>query len=305
MALRRLLYLAVLEVLLVFYVAYREWLAWVVLVAVAAFPLLSLLLSLPGILTTRVRLTHAVRIPMGTQAVPEVHITCPLPAPPVRCRLKLRHSSTGTVTCWKENTVLPTDHCGVLSMIGGRVWVYDYLGLWRFPVRRVVCPDLTVLPLPHPGEQIPVLRENLAPWRPKHYGFSENHELRPYRPGDDLRLLHPKLSAKTGKWILREPMEQLRTRTVITLARCADPERTDRDMGRLLWLSGWLLEKEIPHQIRCMTGGGMECCQVHDRDSLEQAMDCLLAAAPAREGAFPSVTDAGQHFHIGGDGDEG
>jgi len=305
MAGRRLLYLAVLESLLVFYVAYREWLSWVALVAAAAFPLLSLLLSLPGILTVRVRLAHPGSVSLGTPVQPEIHIACFLPAPPVRCRLKLRHSITGTVTRWKEKHPLYADHCGVLTSLKGGVWVYDYLGLWRFPLRRVQCPTLTVLPVPCPIEQAPLLQRIPTTWKPKLYGFSENHELRLYRPGDDLRLLHPKLSLKTGKLILREPMELLRQKTVLTLALSGTPAQIDRKMGRLLWLSNQLLARSVPHEIRCLTAGGLESCQVTDSDSLNRAMALFLAAEPVLEDTVPPVTDAGQHFHIGGDGDAG
>ena len=48
-------------------------------------------------------------------------------------------------------------------------------------------------------------------WKPKSGGVCRrNHELRLYRPGDSLNQVHWKLTAKTGKWMIRQPMEPQR-----------------------------------------------------------------------------------------------
>ena len=55
MAERRVTYLAFLAGALVFYWAYREWLSWLLLMAIVWLPWISLLCSLPAILTCSLR----------------------------------------------------------------------------------------------------------------------------------------------------------------------------------------------------------------------------------------------------------
>ena len=56
MAGRRLIYLTVLSGCGIFYIAYGEWLSYLALMLVLMLPWLSLLLSLPAMLSLRIRL---------------------------------------------------------------------------------------------------------------------------------------------------------------------------------------------------------------------------------------------------------
>lgn len=304
MAIRRCLYLAVLTLCLVLYAFYREWLAWLLLMAVVYLPWFSLLVSLPAMCTVKTSLRCPTEISVGQSVRPELERVCRLPAPPVRCKLKVRHCITGQSHVVKLGKPLPTEHCGALELTPTRLWVCDYSGLWRFPGGRKVPLQLTVLPKPVEPEEIP--EPNLytaAGWRPKSGGgFSENHDLRLYRPGDDLRNIHWKLSSKTGKLILREPVEPLHKQMLVTLELSGDLEMLDSKLGRLLWITEHFLEKGITHEIRCLTGRGVEVCPVADRESREAMLRTLLASPACPEGqVLPDVPGA---FHIGGDSHE-
>ena len=299
---RRLGYLATLEGCLVLYVFYREWMAWLLLLAVACLPLLSLLVSLPAMCTVKTSLRCPTEMSVGQSVRPEVERRCPLPAPMVRCRLKLRHQITGEKETVRLGKAYLAEHCGAVQITPSRLWVYDYLGLWRFPCGRKTPQLLTVLPKPVKPETLPKPHlYTAAGWKPRPGGgFSENHDLRLYRPGDDLRNIHWKLAAKTGKLVYREPVEPLRKRMMLTLELSGDEETLDNKLGKLLWTADYLLEQKVTYEIRCLTGRGLEVYRVADRQSRDTALRAILAA-PACE-TQTRLTGIPGAFYIGGDG---
>ena len=144
-------------------------------------------------------------------------------------------------------------------------------------------------------------------WRPKFGGgYAENHELRLYRPGDNLNQVHWKLTAKTGKWMLREPMEPQRGLVLLTMELRGTPEELDRKLGRLLWLGNHLLEKNISFRLRVLTGQGLEDREIASAQQLLEQLDALLCSPAAAEGSLPDpAAPASWHYHIGGEPDEG
>ena len=298
------MYLAVLEGCLVLYVFYREWMAWLLLLTVICLPLFSLLISLPAMFTVKTSLRCPTEISVGQLVRPEVETTCFLPPPAVRCKLRVRHGMTGETTILKIGKILDTDHCGVLEITPARLWVYDYLGLWRFPCGKKAPWSMTVLPEPVAPEELPKPSQyTAAGWRPKTGGgFAENHDLRQYRPGDDLRNIHWKLSSKTGKLIYREPVEPLRKRMAVTLTLCGTEDMLDHKLGQLLWITDYLLEMGVRHEVRCLTGRGMVICHVTDRES-QQVMLRTVLGAPACTVEQPAPQVPGG-YRIGGDSHE-
>ena len=221
-------------------------------------------------------------------------------------RLLVRNKLTGQVCRVRLGDRLPTEHCGALELLPCRMWISDYLGLIRIPIWKKEAAVLRVLPRPVSVQPPPdVERYRSSTWKPKAGGgYSENHELRLYRPGDQLRQVHWKLSAKTGKLILREPMEALRGRALLILELKGTPEQLDEKLGKLVWLSGYLLDKEIPHFVCCLTGRGMETFPITDAADIRSTVRVLLAAGTVEETAVSAVQQASWSYHIGGDGSE-
>lgn len=306
MAGRRIIYALLLALSLVFYWAYREWMAFFLLILAATLPWFSLVCSLGAM----GKLCLAVQCPAAVveKGVPTQAVTvcrCPLPPPPVKSKMELRHSISGEKRRYQLGQVLPTEHCGRLEITPAKAWVYDYLGLFRMRLRGVQGTALTVRPVPIPVDDPPDITRYLANnWKPKPGGgFSENHELRLYRPGDNLNQVHWKLSAKTGKLILREPMEPVRTLALLTMELRGTQEEMDRKLGQLLWMSRYLLENDIPHQIHCLTGRGMESYAVAGEQGMYRALDSILAAPKETAGLKPNYIAASWHYSIGGDPD--
>lgn len=306
MAERRLIYLASFMGCLVFYWAYREWLSGFLLVLVLALPWFSLLVSLPAMWTCRIRFRNPATLQRGQKAEADYVGETRFPAPPLKGKLIVSNFLSGERQKLRCGDKLPTEHCGVLEIRPKGIRAYDYLGLFRGRIRKRQPYRILVRPEQIPVENPPDMSRYLVnAWKPKPGGgYAENHELRLYRPGDNLRQIHWKLSAKTGKLILREPMEALRGLAVLTMVLRGTPEELDRKLGNLHWMSSYLLQQEIPHRIYCLTQRGMEQFCVADAQQAQEAVDALLCAGKAPADAVPTYNTAAWRYHIGGDDHE-
>lgn len=307
MAGRRIVYLASLIGCLVFYYFYREWLSWLFLMALVALPWLSLLLTLPVLLTVRAELEVAGAVTVGQECRASVRLHSHFPTPAFRYKFRVTNAITGEKKTLKPGQPLPTAVCGRLNVASVPVGVYDYLGLFCLPLGKkphatvYVWPDMVPLSYEPDFARRPPKR-----WKPKPGGgFAENHEMRLYRPGDNLQQIHWKLTAKTGKLILREPMVPIHQSLRLTLDLSGTAEEINRKLGRLLWLSRLLREKGIPFHISALTGDGILTWEAESENSLNTAMAELLSAPAAQSGTLKgSRTFTGRTYHIGGGPDE-
>lgn len=289
-----------------FYVAYQEWFSWLLLVGLLGLPWLSLLVSLPAVLSFRAAANAPAVLTAGTEATVNIQGTARLAVPWFDGRLRLCRIPTGEEWRFKSSGHLPTEHCGAIRVIPERVWVCDALGLLRFRVRAPREALVTVRPQPVSMGEMPDLSRFLAlRWRPKPGGgYAENHELRLYRPGDSLNQIHWKLTAKTGKLTIREAMEPDLGLVLVTLDICGTPEQLDRKFGRLLWLGTQLNDLTVPFEIRALTGEGVQSFPVKTEQQLTEAIDRLLQSPAVSEGSIlDRAQTASWHRHLGGEPD--
>ena len=290
-----------------FYYFYREWLSWLFLIAVIALPWLSLLLSLPAIFTAKATLAIPGALSPMESCRAEMDLTAIIPPPPYGYKLRVSHAITGTVRILKPGQPLPTDTCGRLEIRQAKAWICDYLGLYRFPLRKKA--EIFVYIQPNTEPIIPTPDFAVLPprqWKPKPGGgFAENHELRLYRPGDNLQQIHWKLSAKTGNLILREAMDPVHQPLRLTLDLCGTAEELNRKLGQLLWLGNILAEKGRTFDIAALTGRGVLNRRITDSEDLKKAITALLSAPAAESGTMEDIpAPFGKTFHIGGEPDE-
>ena len=299
------LLLAIVLGCLILLFAYQGWLAWMLLLAVWGTHLFSLLVSLPAMLTARVKLDCAGTVELGTSVTLGLRESSVLPIPGVYSRIRVQRVTTGESWSLKPGEPLPTEHCGQLVCKLEKCYVYDYLKLFRLKVRHQEAGTLIVMPKPvQTGVNADLERFMAQSWKPKPGGgFAENHELRLYRPGDSMNQVHWKLTAKTGKLMIREAMEPVRRQLVLALELHGGAEALDIKMGKLLWLSGYLLERGLAFEIRALTGDGICTLSVGSRQELDAAMAQLLSQTEAPDGAVCAV-EAGWYCHIGGMTDE-
>ncbi len=303
----RMRYACALTAALIFYIAYREWLSWLLLLVVLGLPWLSLLVSLPLLRSFQVVISGPESCRMGESVRLTLKASGRGAVPPFSGRLRLTRVTTGETWSCRDFAAVPTDHCGCIRAVPENIRLSDVLGLFRFRMRRVPPERILVRPNPVPMEKIPELRKVMArSWRPKPGGgYAEQHEMRLYRPGDSLNQVHWKLTAKTGKPIVREPQSPDPGLVLLTLDLCGTAAELDRKLGKLLWLGRFLMEQGISFEIRAMTGAGIFSRQVKTPACLDAALDTLLDTPPAEEG---SVLDrefrASWHCHLGGEPDE-
>ena len=299
-------YLLTLVACTVFYGFYREWFSWLLLMVVASLPWFSLLVSLPAMLTSGSKLNcpESVRLDMPLRI--SLEITGWLPAPLMKSRLAVKNKLTGETYKTKPGKRLPTNHCGCLQITYDKVILSDYLGLWRRRLKRNETIGVYVEPKPVPCP----IPEQLHPrsvslWKPKPGGgFAENHDLRPYRPGDDLKGIHWKMTAKTGKLIYREPIVPAQQGYLLTMTLCGDPDMLNKKLGQLLYASDTLLRRQLPHGVRCRTGEGTVEFSVTDAQTLKDCIHGLLRSTPALGEADFRGQNVLWQYHIGGDSDE-
>ena len=142
-------------------------------------------------------------------------------------------------------------------------------------------------------------------WKPKYGGgFAENHEHRLYQPGDSMNQIHWKLTAKTGKYIVREAMTPQHGLLLLTLSLSGKPEILDYKLGKFLYLGQYLLEKELQFALHAQTGEGLLKFTIHSEQELLDALDDLLRASPIANEATLSTGASIWQYHIGGDADE-
>lgn len=306
MAGRRLLYLALLAGCGIFYILYGQWLAWFLLITMVLLPWFSLLISLPAMVSFRIRPGGQPLLQLGQE--PELWLlgSCRLPMPPFRGQLTLCSAFTGEAFRYHADSEDLTRHCGGYAVTVKRAKIYDYLGLFSLPVWKKDSLTLLVRPSPVSLALPEELHRHIpVQWAPLSGGFSENHELRQYHPGDSLNQIHWKLSAKTGELILRQPMEPRDGQVLLTLHLRGTPEELDRKLGRLLWLGVRLLEQEIPFELRCLTGNGVLTWSIEETATLQKAVDALLCQPIATEGDLREQSFSARWYcHVGGAADE-
>ena len=260
----RLLYLLFLAGMFVFYINYSGWISRYILYFTLLLPLFSLLCSLPSLLKSSVSLELCEECVMGDEVFAQVRLSSLMKAGPVLCMFSVSIEELGTGQQRRERVVVSrtrltplradTEHCGVYVWRLGGCRVLDLMGLFSFPLTHPDDRRLTVYPKPEKPSPAPSFSAfaNTA-YRPmRGGGFSERHEMREYRPGDPMRSVHWKLSAKTEDLIVREPQEAVRRRVIVTFDLYRDRDMADRVFGALLWVCNELLAREVGHEACCI-----------------------------------------------------
>ena len=299
---RRICYCVTLLGCIVFYFLYQQWFSWLLLLTVAILPWFSLALSYPAMRSVKVLVNCPGEGRVGMPVRTTMRTQCRYPSPPIDCRIRLVNNLTGESYVGQPGELVPTSHCGKITITTTKMVAYDYLGLFRRRLPENKTCVIYVLPKPLERELSFIGDRNDSILRPKPGGgVAECHELRLYRPGDELRNIHWKLSAKTGKLIYREAMEQAKKGYVLALTLCGTPDQLDQKLGQLLWSSRTLLEQKHPHKILCQTGKGTVSVLVTGKNSMDEGLRKLLGMPSVAAESPPEAEDAFWLERIGGD----
>ena len=298
----RLLYLLLLVTALLCQIFFDAYPAHLLLLIALALPPLSLLLSLPTILRLRPQLRPSVSAPVrGAEAEWLLRWERPSRLPLARLSLSLRlqnqltgeeqrtsFEQTGLSCAVPLTFPMDTRHCGRLECRAERLRILDCLGLFSLPVRSPKAASALVLPLP--AEPLPIPEPDGG--SPLHSSLpaspDEEYDPRPYRPGDPLRSIHWKLSAKRDELIVREPLARRQSIPLLLCDCPASPDPLDQVLDLLQATSEALLQRGRAHLIRW----GDATFDVDCREALRHALDAALATPSSPpdptppEGAF-------------------
>ena len=289
---RRLIYAAALTGALLFQITNENYLGCFLLALCVALPLISLALSLPGMLKCRLELfARPAALDRGGPGGWSLTARTPGDLPLARLSLRLRLENL--LTGGRETSRLvftgvsrrlpvplpaPTEHCGLLELQADKIKVCDYLGLFTLPMKppapaRILCR-------PIPAQCRPVEVPDGKGTRPSakntsRRGPGEDYELREYRPGDPMRSVHWKLSSKWDELIVRERADAVTPLPLLTIDRFGRPEELDRLLDRLTGMSRAMLGAQRPHAVLWLDQAG-EPQLFPVSDEREYAV-CLLA----------------------------
>lgn len=294
---RRITYIVLLIAAAVFHYAYGQYVTHYMLLFLVFAPLLSVLFSLPSAAKTRIELLGGQEVCRSRESRVRLRVKSSALLPPEAWSITVNAKNlfTGKTvsrqkikaggTRFLEKDLMPdTSQIGSILYTVEKAFVYDYLGLIPIPVKKGGRAAITVLPdMEIPDPEPDLIEDSARTLKPKPMGFSEEHELRPFRDGDPLNLIHWKLSSKYDELIIREPQEVIRKDIIIVIDL---PEEYDEHRSVLEQLA-YLNEKLQKEQIRYMVQYGNDSVFIGSQNEYDDFIRGVLSE-PMRSGIAPT-----------------
>ena len=281
------------------HIAYGQYVTYYILLFLLFLPLLSLLLSLPAILTARAELSGGADVQRGRACEVQLKVSCRFILPPELYKLTIESRNLFLESRATRSKVLingvrkseqifqpDTERLGTITYRIRSARACDYLGLIAVPIKRSGSVALTVLPNAEAPVPMPELIESSdRVLKPKPLGFSEEHELRPYREGDAVNLIHWKLTEKMDTPIVREPQELLRKKIALSMDLYTAYPKQQSVLEQLRCLSDQLIENRIPYMLRY----GLRTVHIDGEGDFNRFMKSLLSEPARDEKAQPVI----------------
>ena len=256
-------YLLCLGAVYLFRVVYRGWAIPYLLLVMITAPILIFLISLPAMLKIELHMQGRPYLTKGSRGEVRFVFRSQKRLPVGRISLTLLVENQYTKEHFRvqeffhsvsngetRGVLFPTDACGKTSF---RVIKWECRDLLGFIAIRRKCPVVlycTVLPSaikPETEPDIDAACEKNMRLKAKYGGgFSEEYDLRDYRPGDSGNSIHWKLSSKTDRLIVKEALVPENEQIFVVLD---DAGRDQRGLEVLRWLSSELCRREKAHWI--------------------------------------------------------
>ncbi|MBE6657901.1 MAG: DUF58 domain-containing protein [Ruminococcaceae bacterium] len=208
---------------------------------------------------------------------------------------------------------VPTEHTAVIRTEIRTAFLWDFLGLFRLPVhlserrtgRKTKSADIVVLPHTNAPKGKLRMWDNSQSTLTPTQRPTEQYEIRTYRPGDPLRSVHWKLTAKIDDILVREPVEPQYQVLAIALERVRDPAGADLLYDALDWMLRALCVREHVRSVVVgwITADGRTCTEtLYDLSRLDDFYRRMLSDTVPEQmppHAFASVyksVDRGYHL---------
>ena len=285
MGISRITYIIALVCAMLFFVLYPHWFGWYLFVVILLLLPFDFFISLPGMLTRKLMLGSPRVLEQGTRASLVITTICTKYSFPARC-LKLwvqttvddgssyrRHICSAAHNSRYEIDI-DTSRSGITSYSLKRIWTVSLLGFFSMPGPARFKASILVLPQPVKPPQTIALPRGII-FRPKQGGgFAEDHDLRAYRQGDPIRSIHWKVSAKMDSLIIREPLVPPPHSRLVSITQWNSPKQRSIILGRLRWISNYLLKWELPFYVKLGENGTV--AEVTKQEDLINYLYCEL-----------------------------
>lgn len=222
---------------------------------------------------------------------------------------------------------IDTSHTALICTSVSSIRISDPMGLFSLPIK--VFPagsagsagsarsagtsffDTYVFPTQETAVTAPERWKSESPVFVPVQGFSEQSEIRSYRPGDPMRSVHWKLSAKTDGVLVREPVEHPRTTVGLTFDRTPDSDEADILYDGLACLICDLLREDgtrCVHAVWVTADGTLQTADIRTSDEIDSFFRGLLTggtpALPVTAEdmrSAPMPRDAAEVLHLSRD----
>ena len=301
MLIQRILYILALTSVLIFYILYPLWFSWYLLLVIVLLIPLDLALSLPGMITRKLIFMTPKMLEVGSDAsiIVTTYQKNSHPARCVKIKVKsVRHivpkffksdvsvyevNKTQKHICGATNESryeihIDTSLSGVTTYSIKRMWVVSLMGLFALPIPVHYKKSILILPPPLKPKNTIELPRGLM-FQPKPGGgYAEDHDLREYRFGDPVKSIHWKVSAKFDSVIIREPLVPPPHSRLIIINEWQTASEQDVIIGRLRWISDFLLEWEMAFFVKFSDFGDID--EITDYGQLEDYLFKILCEIP-------------------------
>lgn len=305
MLINRLCYLLILLCTTVFFICFNGYLSLYVFALSVALPVLSVLFSLPGMLTLWVELElpegpEELRTAKAAQVTLRVLASTHWPVPSGRVRVSLTIENRFTGESRREKLEfspgcrpmilvhsLSSATCGVVGCRLAKARAYDLLGLVWLPVRLrensscriVVQPTIHNPLLGRQPRRVPEGGgDRYSKTRPGD-DPTELFSLREYRPGDRISRINWKLSQKAQELLVREGSMPMADRVLFLMDLSGTGLEADASMDILATLSNFLAEQNAEHVVAFSSQGTLAFLEVEGPDTAFPVIESLLETA--------------------------
>lgn len=288
-----LVYLAVLASAFVFSIYYYLWFSWVLFLIIACVPFLSLLFSLPFMISAAARgimifsegsVIAGENFNIGISAK-RGRVFCPALIVKIRAknnfcnlnkRIKLRCGGSITNPVMFSYNVL-AQNCGNVELRVNSCRVYDFMGIFFIPIKIKQTRLVSVMP----KRKKPALMPDsgkiaVVGYKPKSGGgFSDYYELRTFHSGDSMKNVHWKASSKYDDLVVREPSLPIYRRLALRLDFSDNCNVNDDILARFYYVAEYFFKNGTVCLCHDSTG---KLCEIKNKAELDRFIISLYSA---------------------------